>query len=426
MIKRDFPSLDEHCFDERLENGLLVRVIPKPGFARTYAFLAVDFGSVDTAFRAGGREFRTPDGVAHYLEHKMFDLPDGSAMDEFARWGGSNNAFTNYTMTAYYVECTEHFRENLNVLLRMVTTPCFTDESVEKERGIIAQEIRMYEDSADSAVFENLFSALYRYHPARVPIAGTVESIGRITAGTLREIYDAFYRPENMMLCVMGDVDTETVVRAVREDAGSGEPGQPVARDYGPAEPMTGHAARTEAVMEVSMPTFVLGFKCPPAAPGAETARQEIVGDLAAEMLVGESSALYEKLYEQNRIDSDFSAGFERMKGLSLLEAAGDSEDPDGVADEILAEAERLCRGGLDPVQFERLKKSALGRRTRDIDSFESTCYRVCAAHFDGTEYFDYPEAYRAVTLEDVTEFLRRTVVRERMSISVIRPKKEA
>ena len=207
MIRKDFPKLGEHYFEERLPNGLLVRVMEKPGFAKRYAFVAADYGSIDAEFFLNGKKYVTPQGVAHYLEHKMFDLPEGNAMQEFAKYAGANNAFTSYTMTAYYVECTEHLEENFEILLRMVTTGYFTDESVQKERGIIAQEIKMYEDSADSAVMENLFRIMYQNHPVRNNIAGTVESIEDITADTLKLCHDAFYDPSNLIVCVIGDVD---------------------------------------------------------------------------------------------------------------------------------------------------------------------------------------------------------------------------
>ncbi len=207
MIRKDFPKLGEHYFEERLPNGLLVRVMEKPGFAKRYAFVAADYGSIDAEFFLNGKKYTTPQGVAHYLEHKMFDLPEGNAMQEFAKYAGANNAFTSYTMTAYYVECTEHLEENFEILLRMVTTGYFTDESVQKERGIIAQEIKKYEDSADSAVMENLFRIMYQNHPVRINIAGTVESIEEITADTLKLCHDAFYDPSNLIVCVIGDVD---------------------------------------------------------------------------------------------------------------------------------------------------------------------------------------------------------------------------
>ena len=160
-----YPKLGEQFYEQKLPNGLCVRVLPKPGFARRYAFLGVNFGSIDTHFTLGGREYRVPDGIAHYLEHKMFDLPEGDATEQFAAHGGSPNAFTSYTMTAYYFDCTEEFEENLRILLRLVTVPYFTPESVEKERGIIAQEIRMYEDSAESRVYEDLFRGMFAAHP---------------------------------------------------------------------------------------------------------------------------------------------------------------------------------------------------------------------------------------------------------------------
>ena len=425
MNVKKFPELGEQYFEQRLDNGLLVRVIPRAGFARKLAFLAADFGSIDMRFTLDGRAVQVPAGTAHYLEHKMFDLPDGSAMEEFAKYAGSNNAFTNYTMTAYYVECTDCFEDNLRTLLKMVTTPYFTAQSVEKERGIIAQEIRMYDDSADSAVFEALFAAMYREHPARVPIAGSVESIADITAETLYDCHRAFYHPGNMILCVMGDVQPEKVVRMAAAYTPA-ESGSAAARDYGASETMQIPQPRTEKRMEVSMPTFAIGFKCQPADTPEKAAVQELTGELAAEILVGESSALYQRLYEQNIIDSDFSADYEYMRGMCLLEASGDSDEPERVLDELLREAARIAREGVDEVQLRRLKKSMLGRRARALDSFERTCYRMSAYYFEGIEYLDYPALFRRVGGEDVQRFLRENIIPERAAISIIYPKEEA
>ena len=418
----EYPKIGEGYYEERLPDGLLVRVVKKRGFARKYAFLAVDFGSIDTKFALDGEEKRVPDGIAHYLEHKMFDLPGENAMDLFAAYGGSPNAFTSYSMTAYYFSCTEQFTENLRILLRMVHTPYFTDESVEKERGIIAQEIRMYEDSPESRVGEELFGALFAEHPVRVPIAGTVESIAGITAEMLYDCHRAFYCPANMVLCVVGDVDAAEVCAIAGEVSQKTRQALPV-RDYGAKEVMTPLRSRAERRMEVSMPTFSVGFKCPPPEKGLETMRREIIGDLAAEILIGESSPLYQRLYEDGLIDADFSAGYESVKDACLFSAGGDSKDPEAVLAALLDEAERVEREGFDPALFERLKKSALGRRTRDLDSFESICYRICAYHFDGADYFRFPEAYASVTLEDVKTFLRETVRPERAAMSVVRPK---
>ena len=422
MIRKDFPQLGEHYFEEKLENGLLVRVIEKPGFARKYAFLATNFGSNDTSFRLDGKACTTPAGVAHYLEHKMFDLPEGNAMEMFAKLAGSNNAFTSYSMTAYYVSCTERFEENFSVLLRLVTTPYFTTQSVEKERGIIAQEIRMYDDSPDNAVQKNLFAAMYHHHPVRVDIAGTVESIQSITADMLYTCHKAFYDPSNMMLCVIGDVDAAAVIEQARRETPA-SCGIRTERDYGEEEPMACVTDRVEEKMEVSMPTFAIGFKAEPAEKGPETMRLELIGELAAEILAGESSGLYTALYEKQLIDSDFSIGFDSMKGMAMLEACGDSEDPDAVLQALLEEAARIRKDGVEEKQFERLKKSMLGRRLRELDSFEGVCYRTCGCFFDGAEYLDYPQIFETVTKRDVELFLAQTVQKKRAAISIIYPK---
>ena len=424
MKRLEYPALGETVFAGRLPCGLELRVVQKRGFARVNAFLAVDFGSIDTDFTFEGARRRVPDGIAHYLEHKMFDLPEGNAGNRFSESGAYSNAFTSYGMTAYYFSCTEETEQNLRLLLRMVLTPYFTAESVEKERGIIEQEIRMYEDNADSACFENLFAAMYSRHPARIPICGSVESIAEITPETLYACHKAFYDPGNMMLCVIGDVDAERVAELAKQYTPAGAQERAV-RDYGAAEDMACRETSVKKKMEVSMPTFAIGFKCPPAEDGTEAERMDIIGDLAAELLVGESSALYQRLYEQGVIDADFSCNFEHMKGLALLVASGDSETPELVLDELLAEAERVAREGVDRAQFERLKKSMLGRRTRDLDSFEGVCYAMCSCGFEGVEYLDYPALFHAVTPEDVELFVRENVKKERAALSVIEPANE-
>ncbi len=424
MNYRDFPRLGEAVYEERLPNGLRVRVIPKRGFARKLAFLAVDFGSIDTSFTKNGTKYRVPDGIAHYLEHKMFDLPDVNATELFASRGASPNAFTSYTMTAYYFSCTDWFEENLELLLKMVMTPYFTEESVEKERGIIAQEIRMYEDSAESRVYEDLFGAMFQTHPVRVPIAGTVESIGEITAQMLYDCHAAFYQPSNMILCVAGDVNADEVLNIALRCSPEGLAELPE-RDYGKADFLT-ESVRFTRQMPISMPTFCIGFPCTPPERGLGIMQREITGDLAAEILVGESSALYTRLYESGLIDADFSAGYESVKDACLFSMSGDSEDPEAVFAAVVEEAERIRKEGFDLALFERLKRSALGRRTRDLDSFESVCFRVCAYEFDGMDYFRFPEVYASVRPEDVQAFLTETVCAERAAVCTVYPKEES
>lgn len=422
MNKTEYPLLGEAVYAHTLPCGLEIRVIPKQGFAKTYAFLAANYGSVDMTFRDGDELVQAPAGVAHYLEHKMFDLPEGNAMQQFAATGASPNAFTSYAMTAYYFDCTDRFEENLRLLLHFVTTPYFTQESVEKERSIIAQEIRMYEDSAGSACFEQLAQAMYAHHPLRVPIAGTVESIQAITPELLYRCHASFYDPANLMLCVVGDVSPQRICDLAA--ALMPQHTRPVPqKDYGAPEALTPVHSKLSRRMEIAMPAFSAGFKARPTARGIDAFRAEIAGELAAEMLAGEGSALYGKLYDAGLIDADFSTGYESLRGAAFLNADGDSRDPDAVRQALLDEADRLLRQGLDQAEFDRLKKSALGRRLRDLDSFESICYRTCAYHFEGCDYFSFPGIYASIQLQDVADFLRDTVQPERAALSVILPK---
>ena len=204
MNKLTYPRIGETVLTTTLSNGLRICVVPKPGYQKKYAFFTTRYGGMDMKFNWGGTWYDTPAGIAHYLEHKMFDTEDGNALVELSQNGAEPNAFTSNAITAYYFDCTEHFEENLRILLSFVTVPYFTDESVEKERGIIGQEIRMVEDTPDWQVYEKLLECLYRSSPARIPIAGTVESIAEITAETLYACHKAFYDPKNMMLCIIG------------------------------------------------------------------------------------------------------------------------------------------------------------------------------------------------------------------------------
>lgn len=424
MKRYDFPALDERYFETTLSCGLRVRVIPKPGFSKTYAVMAVNYGAIDTAFTLDGRTRVTPNGVAHYLEHKMFDMPYGDAMNRFSQFGGNPNAFTSYTMTAYYVECTERLRENLQTLVEFVTTPYFTEQSVEKERGIIAQEIRMYEDSPGSRVYENLFRGMYRNHPVRVPIAGTVESIQEITTGTLELCHRAFYAPGNAMLCVAGDVDPEEIAKTAEEQMPRSMPAM-ARREYGPAEEPTPAERTVRQEMEISMPTFLLGFKGVPPKPGMETMKREFVGDLTADLMLGPTSPLYSELYGEGLVDGGFSAGYEGMRGVSLFSAGGESKDPDAVVERIFREAERIRREGFDPNLFRCLKQASLGRKVRELDSLENICLRSCETCFDDAEYFRMDEVLQSVTPEDVQAFAEEYLREDRATVSVIYPNRK-
>lgn len=422
MKKLTFPRIGAEVYRDTLPNGLRICVMPKPGFSKMYAFFATDYGSIDTSFVLDGKPYVSPDGVAHYLEHKMFDMKDGNAMQALSATGASPNAFTSYNMTAYYFQCTDEFEENLRTLLSFVSEGYFTQESVEKERGIIGQEIRMYEDNPGSRLDENLFAAMYQNHPIRRNIAGTVESIQDITAQTLYDCHRAFYDPSNMVLCVCADVDPERV-REIALEILPKEPGGASDRDYGETEPLHPGQNEISQAMEVSMPMFCIGIKCPEIPKGPERFRQEALGDLAIEVLCGESSPLYVKMYEEGLIDSGFSVGYGSIKGLAAFNIAGDSDHPRKVRDTILEEAKRIAREGVDENLFRRLKRSAMGRRIRGLDSFDGMCYRMTIADFDGYDYFSFPEIYDSLTAEDARRMIEDYVTPEQTVLSVIYPK---
>ncbi len=424
MERLDYPDLGETVFRKILPNGLTVAVVPRPGFTRKLAYFVTDYGAIHTEFTLNGEPRTAPAGVAHYLEHKLFDMPDRDITAEFAALGAVPNAFTSYDMTAYYFSCTEHFEESLELLLAFVSTPYFTEQSVQKEQGIIGQEIGMNEDNPDTRVFEDLMTAMYREHPVRIPILGWRETIARITPQVLTACHNAFYRPDNMLLCVVGDVDPEQVA-AIAERILPAMDRREVTRRQVWQEEMTCPRTLTEQTMEVAMPMFQLGFKCEPPEQGDEAVRCEAIGDLAAEALFGESSPLYLRLYEQGVIDSSFGGGFETVDGMAMLTASGDSEDPKAVRDAIIEEAKRLVQEGIGQAEFIRMKRSALGRRIRDLDSFDSTAFRVCAYHFSKFDYFRFPEIYRSVQASEIQAFLRRVVTEERCSLSIIYPREE-
>ena len=425
MTAFEYPRLGEKLYRQTLSNGLTVMVVPRPGFTRKLAYFVTDFGAIHTDFTLEGRQIHAPAGIAHFLEHKMFDLPGGRDVSaELAALGAGVNAFTGYDMTAYYISCTENFEPALRLLLEFVSTPCFSEESVAKEIGIIDQEIGMNEDSPDTKSFEYLMQNMYRVHPIRIPILGTCDSIRSITPELLCDCHRAFYTPGNMILCVVGDVDPDRVAEIAEEILGT-QP-RPVGEKMPfPREDMAHVRESSVTQMDIAMPMFQIAFKSEPTGRGESAIRQEIVGDLAAEALFGESSELYLRLYEEGVIDSSFGGGFEAIDGMAMLLCSGDSYESGRIRDALVEEAEKIVRDGIPQEAFARMKRSAFGRRIRDLDSFDSTCFRLCAYHISGFDYFDFPALYESVQPHEIQEFLKRVVQPERCCLSLINPTKE-
>ena len=425
MEKKLYERIGEEVLRATLPNGLPVYIVPKKGFSRKYALFATRYGGMDMRFEKDGQWLDTPAGIAHYLEHKMFDTEEGNALQELAKNGAEPNAFTSNAITCYYFDATEKFYESLEILLSFVSVPYFTDESVQKEQGIIAQEIGMIEDNPDWRVFMNLMKALYKNHPIRDSVAGSVESISHITAETLYACHKAFYDPANMVLCVAGNVDPEQVC-AMARDILPKQAGPIAEKDYGPAE--TDRVAQSELTgeMEVSIPLFQLGYKGDAPQKGEAGQRQELVAELALEALLGSSSPLYAKLYQQGLINRSFSYGYESYPGCSFLCAGGESKDPRAVRDAVAAEAVRLCREGIDGPLWQRIKKGAYGAKVRGLNSFENLCIGQPQAFFAGSDYLRFADLFAAITREEAQDLITRWVTPERTALAVIRPKGES
>ncbi len=423
MKTKGYDLIGEQVYTDKLENGLKIMVDIKKGFNKSYAFFATDYGGADRRFKYGGKWIDTPMGVAHFLEHKMFDTKDGNALTNLSANGASPNAFTGPDMTAYHFESTEKFIENLEMLLDFVAEPYFTPESVQKEQGIIGQEIRMTEDDPDHVVYYGLMRALYANNPIRDSIAGTVESISEITADTLYSCHKVFYNPSNMVLCVAGDVDPEQITASARKVLPR-EPGEIPQRDYGPEESIKPVSKSGEDEMEIARPIFNMGAKTKPVTSGIESLRQELVGSLALQILAGRSSPFYKRLYDAGLINSGFSAAYEFAAGVSYTLAGGESNDPEKVFELYKAEIESLLARGPDNALFGRQKKAMLGRQISSLNSFEYICTNLSGGYFRGYDANESTKLLGEITPADVTEFMKLYMQPDNMALFVIHPKK--
>ena len=407
---------------QTLPSGLTVIVRPMPGYSSTHVIFATRFGSIDRDFRLDGKEVHLPAGVAHFLEHKMFEDQDGDAFAKYAKTGANANAFTSFDRTCYLFTATQQLDESLDVLLGMVTHPYFTEQTIAKEQGIIGQEIRMIEDNPDWQLYTRMMQALYQKSTARTSIAGTVESISHITAETLYDCHKAFYTPSNMILTVVGNVDPVHVADLARRILPR-EGGPAIPRDYG-QEPAQVAAKETRMAMEVSAPQFLTAYKCAPAADGEDYLRTAVLGDMACDILLGDSSPLYQRLYEEGVINTSFGGAFEMMPGVAYLYAGGDSKDARRAAAEIQKEAERLAANGIDEDYYQRVRRASFGSNLRGLNSFENIAVTLTEGYFHGYDPFRFPQVFDSITKEDVAAFLRDNLTADRAVLSEIVPRK--
>lgn len=419
-MKQQFERFGMEMESAVLENGLKVYYIPKTGFSKTFAMLATDFGAIDRAFTMNGVRYDTPAGVAHFLEHKMFEDADGNALQKFGRTGASPNAFTSYSMTAYHFSCTDRFEENLEILLKFVFTPYFTEENVEKEKGIIAQEINMMEDTPSWKAYVGVYQGMYGVHPVHTSIAGSVDSIMEITPEILTNCHKAFYSPANMSLVVCGTADFAQIVQ-MAEQLSPKKAAKIAARHYG-TEQETVAAAEVVHRMAVSRPSFMLGIKDTPLAEGESHLRRQLVGDLAARILCGTTTPLFVSLYKERLLTRNFDSSYSIMPEVAAVLFDGDSPDPYAVRDRLAAEIRRYVAEGIDTELFARIKKACYGLSVRMLDQPESLCQSQAESSFAGECCLDFAALYDTISVQDIQEMFARWAQPDRMTLSVVLP----
>ena len=403
-----------------LPSGLTVLVRPMPGYSGTHVIYATRFGSIDRDFRLNGREVHLPAGVAHFLEHKMFEDQDGDAFAKFAKTGANANAFTSFDRTCYLFTATQQLDESLDVLLGMVGHPYFTEQTIAKEQGIIGQEIKMYDDSADWRLITGLCECLYHSHPIRSDIAGSCESIAEITPGMLYDCCEAFYAPGNMVLAAAGNTTMEQVLAAcARHGLLDPRPEERVQRLWAD-EPMTLAAAEKRIRMPVSKPCFGLGFKEVPLAP--DDLRSEMLYDLVLCCICGGMSPLYRRLYDSGLTNPGFGGEVLRVDGCCCILFTGESDEPDTVKQLLLDEIEQVRRAGIDREVFTLCKNEKYGQLIENLENVEDSASQMADFALSGQTVAQQITMLAGLTAEDADAALQHILSTDRMAVMDILP----
>lgn len=409
-----------------MPGGLDVYVLPKEGFNKTYAVFTTKYGSIDNQFVPLGKEdmVRVPDGIAHFLEHKLFEKEDGDVFQQFSRQGASANAFTSFTRTAYLFSSTSNVEENLETLVDFVQDPYFTEKTVEKEKGIIGQEINMYDDNPDWRLFFGLIENMYQEHPVRIDIAGTIESISHITKDLLYECYETFYHPSNMLLFVVGPVDPEAIIRQVRENQQK-KPytDQPEIVRKEVKEPGAVFKKEQEIKMNVQSSKCLVGLKSAhPMNTGEALLKHELTINLILECLFGKSSSDYERIYEKGYIDETFSYDYTEEHGFGFVSVGGDTPEPDKLAEE-LKQVLFKAKETITAEKLELARKKKIGNFLKSMNSPEYIANQFTRYAFLETSLFDIVTVLESITLEDVHRVIQEEIEEDRITVCKVVPK---
>lgn len=411
--------LNEKVLYARHKTGLDIYISLKPGYSSQYAIFGTKYGSIDNRFSFGGETLTVPEGIAHYLEHKLFESEDGDAFSRYAETGANANAYTSFDRTCYLFSSTSNFLKSLEILLDFVQKPYFTPQTVQKEQGIIGQEIRMYDDSPDWRVMFNLLGALYHTHPVKIDIAGTVESISHITSELLYKCYNAFYNLHNMTLCIAGDVNPDEIMELADRILKPSEP--KLVESIFEEEPETIVKPRVEQHLSVSMPIYNFGFKDKPS-QGREAAEKEALTDILLEIICGDASPLYRRLYDSGLINNNFSMQYFSGRSFASTVISGESRNPDAVMDEFLKEVARLQKDGIDRKDFENAKRSTYGHLAASYDSVDNIANGLASCRLFGLAPFDMIEAVASADYDAAQKRLQSHFSPERCAISIVLP----
>ena len=416
-------KIKEKAFIEKLENGMKVIIIPKKNTKKKYVIWGTHFGSIDNRFimPQTGEEVFIPDGVAHFLEHKMFEQPDGSnSLDTLMALGLDANAYTTNDHTAYLFECTDHFYDGLDELMDYVQHPYFTDENVEKEKGIIGQEINMYDDDPGWQLYMNIMDCLYKENPIKLDIAGSIESISKITPDVLYKCYNTFYHPSNMIMVLCGNFEPEKLLEEVKKRLLPKENQSEIKRIYPPKEDTINKTEKTTN-MEVSTPMFMIGYK------DIENSQENriqkhIAIEILLNMIIGKSSDLYQELYENGALLSQPDLDYEWSSQYAHILISGFSKTPELVKQKIDETIQKMKDNGLNKEHFNRIKKKIYGDYVIEYNSISDIGRMFLADSIKNINGFDYIEEFETVTKEYAEAVLNDIFKVENEAISIIKP----
>ena len=422
-------KVKEKLYIEKLENGLTIMIMPKKGIQKKYVIWATNYGSIDNKFIVPGETEVTevPEGIAHYLEHKMFEQENGkNSLDALTELGVDANAYTTTNHTAYLFECTDNFYPALDELMDYVQHPYFTDENVEKEKGIISQEIMMYDDYPEWVVYMNAIRSMYEKNPITIDIAGTVDSIKEIDKEVLYKCYNTFYNLSNMVMCVVGDFVPEELIEEIKKRIVKNEKSIGEIKRIREEESENIVKKEIEQTMEVSMPLFVIGIKDTSCIKNEDkecVLKKHIAIEILLNMLIGKSSKKYKNLYEQGLIMSEPYFEYEFDKTYAHIAITGQSKEPKNVLKAIQEQINEYKEKGLDKKHFERIKNMIYGGYIKEYNDVAQIARMFISDYFKGINSFDYLESFSQVTKECAENVLKEVFKEENTVISIVNGK---